>query len=197
MAWSPPACSTERSMATCSQARPSAGSVSHRCASRAGQSMGVQLKGAFLLVARLAQANLRNARLKGGADLSGTNVGLISLCATWAVTDNLSRATMNRAAGDSHPDFHAQTGTISRVHLRLYAGERASAGAGRHTTVLSADAAIGLPDAADTRTRGADLTARGSAAEYRRPGRSRSPARAGASAGSTGQNHYAEVHRLR
>ena len=34
--------------------------------------MGVQLKGAFLLVARLAQANLRNARLKGGADLSGT-----------------------------------------------------------------------------------------------------------------------------
>ena len=27
--------------------------------------MGVQLKGAFLLVARLAQANLRNARLKG------------------------------------------------------------------------------------------------------------------------------------
>ena len=33
----------------------------HRCASRAGQSMGVQLKGAFLLVARLAQANLRNA----------------------------------------------------------------------------------------------------------------------------------------
>ena len=29
--------------------------------------MGVQLKGAFLLVARLAQANLRNARLKGGS----------------------------------------------------------------------------------------------------------------------------------
>ena len=72
--------------------------------------MGVQLKGAFLLVARLAQANLRNARLKGGADLSGTNVGLISLCATWAVTDNLSRATMNRAAGDSHPDFTPRQG---------------------------------------------------------------------------------------
>ena len=51
---------------------------------------------------------------------------------------------------------------------------------------------VGLPDAADARTGGADLTPRRDATEYHRPGRSRSLARVGAGAESTGQNHCAK-----
>jgi len=100
---------------------------------------------------------------------------------------------MNRAAGDSHPRFTPRQGQYLAFIHALHAGEWASASASGHTTLLSADAAVGLPDAADARTRRADLTPRRGAAEYHRPSRSSSLARLGASAGSTGQNHCAEV----
>jgi len=91
------------------------------------------------------------------------------------------------------PGFHAQAGPISRVHSRLYAGQRTSAGAGGHPTVLPGDPAFGSPDVADTRTKRSDLAAAGSAAKHRRSGRSFRPTRVEAGIRPTGQNHCDEV----
>jgi len=91
------------------------------------------------------------------------------------------------------PGFHSQAGSVSRVHSRLYFGERTTAGTGRYPTVLSGDPTVGSPDVADARTRRTDLAAAGSAAKHCRSGGSFRLTRVGAGIRSTGQNHCDEV----
>ena len=76
---------------------------------------------------------------------------------------------------------------------RIHTGQRASAGAGRHSAILSRDSAFGAPDAVDTRTGGVDLAAPRGRPEHRCPARSRRPTRIAAGIRSTGQNHCAEL----
>ena len=85
-----------------------------------------------------------------------------------AITSSLtpaSAASRSSAFEGSHkscngfsPGLHAQAGTVSRVHPRIHAGERAAAGAGRYPTILSADPTIGSSNAAGARTGQVDLT---------------------------------------
>ena len=100
---------------------------------------------------------------------------------------------MNRAAGDSHPRFTPRQGQyLAFIHAYTLVNERPPAQADIQRFFRLTPPSV-YQMLLTLERDGLDLTPRRGAAEYHRPSRSSSLARLGASAGSTGQNHCAEV----